>query len=212
MQPSNVGAEASACRPGEDIVRGIGSVDRRSTSVLREGLLAGLAGAAAVALWFFVHDLLAGEPLRTPALLGAALFGGIRQPSAAGVHAALVLKYTVVHVVVFALFGWLVAGLLALSDREKRIRLAVFMLFCCWQVVTLVGLVGFAAWLHEPLPWWSVLGANLVAMGAMLAVYGRRHSLVFWRDDMLETDDTVILPARPRLVDAERPEPRRRAS
>ena len=177
---------------------------RRPASVLWEGVVAGLAGAGAVALWFFVHDLLIGEPLRTPALLGAALFGGMREPSEAAITAALVLKYSVVHVGIFALFGWAVAALLALSDREPRVRLPVFMLFCCWQVVTLLGLTGFAAWLREPLPWWSILGANLVAAVAMLAVYARRHSLVFWRADMLAPDDNlVVLPRRERRPELE---------
>ena len=177
---------------------------RRPASVRWEGIAAGLAGAGAVALWFFVRDLLIGEPLRTPALLGAALFGGMREPSEAAITTALVLKYSVVHVGVFALFGWALAALLALSDREPRVRLAVFMLFCCWQVVTLLGLTGFASWLHEPLPWWSIFGANLVAAVAMLAVYARHHSLVFWRDDMLAPDDDiVVLPRRERRPELE---------
>ena len=41
--------------------------------ILYEGILVGLAGAAAVAVWFFLYDLAAGMPFRAPALLGAAL-------------------------------------------------------------------------------------------------------------------------------------------
>src|SRR6266481_4682276 len=41
--------------------------------ILYEGMLVGLAGAIAVAVWFFVYDVAEGTPFRTPALLGAAL-------------------------------------------------------------------------------------------------------------------------------------------
>jgi hypothetical protein len=44
---------------------------------------AGLIGAAAVAMWF-VYDTAMGRPLYTPALLGAAILKGLRDPSAHG--------------------------------------------------------------------------------------------------------------------------------
>ena len=49
--------------------------------ILREGLIAGLVGAGAVALWFFVIDLLSGRPFFTPAMLGGAVFWGEMDPS-----------------------------------------------------------------------------------------------------------------------------------
>lgn len=57
-------------------------VARRSAHALREGVTVGLIGAAIVMLWFFLVDLAAGAPLRTPALLGAALFDGARYADA----------------------------------------------------------------------------------------------------------------------------------
>ena len=57
-------------------------VSRRSTHPLREGITVGLIGAAIVMLWFFIVDLAAGVPLRTPALLGAAVFEGVRYADA----------------------------------------------------------------------------------------------------------------------------------
>ena len=51
-----------------------------------EGLAAGLIGAATVAVWFFVLDLLKGRPFYTPAILGQAIFHGdassLQQPDA----------------------------------------------------------------------------------------------------------------------------------
>ena len=47
---------------------------RDVTRLYQEGLIAGLVGAATVAIWFLIIDTIQGRPLYTPAVLGAALF------------------------------------------------------------------------------------------------------------------------------------------
>jgi hypothetical protein len=151
------------------------------TRVFREGLVAGMLGAAAVALWFLVVDIAAGAPLRTPALLGAAVLEGLRDPSALVITWPLVLRYTLVHGAAFALFGWLTAGLLALADREPRLLYAFVMLFCCFEVFFLALIMILAEWLFEALAWWNILVGNLLAAFAMLAYFFRGHRLA-WRE------------------------------
>src|SRR6266699_2506500 len=51
------------------------------TRILREGFIAGLIGAAAVALWFLIVDVIAGRPFFTPAMLGSAVFWGVHDPA-----------------------------------------------------------------------------------------------------------------------------------
>src|SRR6187397_2818966 len=117
--------------------------DRRPSmrrSLIREGIGVGLAGAVAVAAWFLLYDLAAGVPFRTPALLGAAIFDGLRDPAALVITPALVLKYTVLHGLAFLAFGIATAGLFALVDYERRVLFAVFMLFCCFEVFV-IGMV-----------------------------------------------------------------------
>ena len=46
------------------------------SSVYGEGIVAGLLGAATVALWFLVIDTINGHPLYTPTVLGTAVFRG----------------------------------------------------------------------------------------------------------------------------------------
>ena len=145
------------------------------TSVAREGLVGGLAGAAVVAVWFLLYDLAAGMPLRTPALLGAALFHGIRDAGAVTPTLPLVLEYTVVHGAAFVLFGWLAAGLLAAADREPRVLFAVIMLFCCLEVAFVALAFVLAEWLLETLHWWTILVGNLLAAVAMVAYFRRGH-------------------------------------
>ena len=151
------------------------------SEVTREGLVAGVAGAVAVAVWFLLYDLAAGVPLRTPALLGATLFHGLRDPSALVVTAPLVLQYTAVHGLAFIIFGWTVAGLLALADREPRLLFGVFMLFCCFEVFFIAVIAILAERLFETIAWWTILVGNLVASLVMLGYFFRGHR-VTWRE------------------------------
>jgi hypothetical protein len=138
-------------------------------------------GAVAVAVWFLAYDLAAGMPLRTPALLGAALFHGLRDPDALVISVPLVLQYTAVHGLAFILFGWAVAGLLALADREPRLLFGIFMLFCCFEVFFVALVTILAEWLLEALTWWTILAANLLATVAMLGYFFRGHRMA-WRE------------------------------
>ena len=146
--------------------------------VFYEGIVVGLAGAAAVAAWFFVLDLIASTPFRTPALLGAVLFDGLRDPAGLTITSGLVLKYTAVHGLAFLLFGWAIAGLFALAERDRHLMFGVFMLFCCFEVF-LVGMVmALAERLIEEIPIWSILGGNLLAAIVMLGILFRSHHRV----------------------------------
>ncbi len=159
-----------------------------STSTLTEGVVAGLAGAGAVALWFFVADLVAGAPLRTPMLLGAVLFEGARSMAEVVPSTGLVVKYTVLHAVAFVLFALVIAGLMKLADREVRLFFVVFALLCCFQVAVLAMVAALAGWLLTPIPAWSLIGANLFATVAMMGVIWPRHR-VTWRRYVAAHDD-----------------------
>ncbi len=66
--------------------------------VLREGLVAGLIGAGSVASWFLVVDIIAGRPFFTPAVLGSAVFWGLRDATTVIIGFQAVASYTVIHV------------------------------------------------------------------------------------------------------------------
>ncbi len=150
------------------------------TRVAREGLVAGLVGATAVAVWFLLYDAAAGMPLRTPALLGAAVLHGLRDPAALTISLPLVLQYTLIHGAAFVTFGWLAAGLLALADREPRLLSAFAMLFVCFEVFFFAMIATLAEWLLETLAWWTILAGNVLAAAAMLGYLFREHRIA-WR-------------------------------
>jgi hypothetical protein len=147
------------------------------TRILYEGALVGLAGAAAVAVWFLLYDLAAGAPFRTPALLGAALFEGLRDPAILRITPGLVLEYSVVHGVAFLVFGWAAAGLFALADRDRHVLFGVFMLFCCFEVAALAAVEVMASWLFDTLRPWSIIGGNLVAVLVMMGILVSNHQV-----------------------------------
>jgi hypothetical protein len=109
---------------------------------VREAIVAGLLGAATVALLFFVVDVANGRPLWTPHALGTALFRGeIAAPDAA-VSPALIGAYTVIHGWVFVSVA-LVAGAL-LNDAElarapggRRIGVLALALFVAFSLLFL---------------------------------------------------------------------------
>ena len=76
-------------------------------STIREGLLTGLIGAVLMAAWYFVADLASGRPFHTPNVLGKILFRGDLTPGIRQVVPEVVAGYTVVHLVLFAVFLFL---------------------------------------------------------------------------------------------------------
>ena len=145
------------------------------TRYIREGIVAGLIGAAVVAVWFLIYDAARGHPFRTPALLGAATFRGVDNAAAVSISPHLVVEYTVLHGVVFVVFGAIAASLFGLVDRDRRVLFAVFMLFACFEVAFLCAVAVVSGVLYGELRPWSILSANALAAVTMLAILFRRH-------------------------------------
>jgi hypothetical protein len=148
-------------------------------SVVREGMVAGLLGALAVALWFLVIDVVAGEPLRTAATLGAFVSGaGDLDAAAHGPQRlAFAALYTPIHLLAFALLGIVAAGLVRQVERMPSLAALLLMLFVAFEV----AFTGIVALLEQEglgaLAWTQVAAGNLVAATVMGAYLLRRHRL-----------------------------------
>jgi hypothetical protein len=151
------------------------------THAIREGIVVGLIGAGMVMLWFLIVDLLAGTPLNTPALLGAALFDGVGDVKTIEPTARLVVGYTAVHLGGFVAFGLAVAGLFALARREKRVLALIFLLGVCLAVVFLVLCYILSQWLGQAMTPWIFLSGHLVGGAAMVAALGYFHGRLMRR-------------------------------
>jgi hypothetical protein len=146
----------------------MGAMAREQRSVLREGVIGGLLGAATVAVWFLVFDTARGKPFLTPSLLGSAVFAGIRDPT--GVEPALgpILGYTLLHGLAFLAFGVVAAALIDASEREPKVFIAVVILFACFETFFLGALGALAQSMVGAVVWWSILIGNMLAAVVML--------------------------------------------
>ena len=135
--------------------------------LLTQGLFTGLVGAGVVALWFFMLDVAAGHPLRTPAALGAALLFGASNAGTVEVNLGVVTAYTVVHLVAF-----FAAGVLFVAIAEQIERTPSLILLAAMAMIVLDAVVGTvlalgAQWVLGTLGVWSVVVANVLAVSAM---------------------------------------------
>ena len=144
-------------------------------SVTREGTRAGIAGALAVAVWFFFVDLISGHPLATPEALGAALVSVLRANQELGPITHLIV-YTFFHFAAFVVVGIIASAVLKASDLEPSIMAGFFVLF----VVIEVGFVGYTFVLSKGsalgnIAWYQVGAANLLSAFVMGRVLFKGH-------------------------------------
>lgn len=147
----------------------------RDHRTIREGLMAGFAGAVAVMIWFLVSDVLNERSLFTPGALGSALFFGARGMAEVQVTPETVLAYTGVHLVSFMLIGLTASALVEGARREPHVLLAVVLLFVTLEVMFIGLLAIVAEWLLDGIRWWMIIAANLVAAFVMGGYLLWRH-------------------------------------
>jgi len=147
----------------------------RDHPVVARGLVTGLIGAIAVAAWFFVLDIAAGAPLRTPAALGSALLLGAAGPAEVTVSFGLVATYTVVHLAAFLVAGVVLVAVAEEVERVPAIALLVVLAGIVLEGLVVATLAVGAEWVLGTLGWWSVVAANLIAVSAMGWQVWRTH-------------------------------------
>lgn len=142
-------------------------------SVTSEGAQVGVVGAAIVAVWYFIFDVIAGHPLHTPDLIGE-LLGFGRHATDAGLVGTLAVV-TVVHTAVFVVAGIGLAALAHLALRDVAWRMGVWIGF----VIALFFFTSLAYALGpitgEQLPYWKMVGGSLLGVIGMGSVLWRLH-------------------------------------
>lgn len=144
--------------------------------VLREGLIVGMIGAIAVAVWFLAIDLAAGRIFFTPAALGSIIFHGATGAAGVQMDAMTILGYTGLHMAAFLVTGLIAAAIVALAeDRNAYVLLGAILLFVTFETFFIGALTIVAQWLLEVIPWWSIAVGNLVAAATMGYYLWTRH-------------------------------------
>ncbi len=151
----------------------------KTMNVLREGLLVGVVGAAALALWFLLVDTANGQPLHTPAALGAGLFRGERAIEALTMPTGatgLIVGYTIFHVAVFVAAGVILSGVMHVLETEPAVfLLAFFGLLVFFEFAYYVFVLVFVQRVLTEISWPVLLIGNAVAVASMGFVLWQRH-------------------------------------
>jgi hypothetical protein len=146
----------------------------------KQGLEAGVLGAATIAVWFFLVDIVSGHSLfYTPNILGTALFrggAGLDHPDALAVSFETVLVYTWVHGLVFCAIGGIAAKLLDLAEQDVNAGFGILLLFVIFEFGFLGAALIFAEPVLRALTWSSVLIGNLLAAAVMAGYFWRHHA------------------------------------
>jgi hypothetical protein len=86
-------------------------------TIARDGIVAGILGATAVALWFLGLEVIYRHAFATPEALGRGLLR-ILGPRGSEGAAAFVTVYTIFHYAAFIAAGLLVAVIVHFAERE----------------------------------------------------------------------------------------------
>jgi hypothetical protein len=151
-------------------------------ALLPEIIIAGCIGAATIALWFLILDVIAGRPLYTPTALGTAFFQQSLEPIVLEnlqVSIKAVFNYSMFHGFAFFVMGLIASLILTLAGKEIAVPMGVMLMF-----VLFVGLefgfrlaraMLFPQNFQLTLGWNQILIGNLLAAAAMGIYLIRRH-------------------------------------
>lgn len=155
-----------------------GSHIEEISRLYQEGIVAGIIGAATIAIWFLILDTINGRPLYTPTVLGTALFRqgqGLAAPESLPISGAMVLMYTWVHGLVFCVIGGVASRLLALAERDMHAGFGILLFFVVFEFGFVAVAFVFAEAVLHTLAWPAVLFGNLLAAAAMGGYFWRCH-------------------------------------
>jgi hypothetical protein len=139
----------------------------REHQLAARGLVTGLIGAGAVAVWFLVLDVARGQPFYTPAALGAALLLGATSQADVQVTLPIVAAYTVLHLAAFAAIGIAVEWAAERIERAPAVLRAGVLAFVLLEAL-FIGVVGaLSQWVLGALGYWAVAVGNVLALASM---------------------------------------------
>lgn len=132
-------------------------------ALVGKGILVGVVGSLVVAAMQGAADIVLGRPLlHTPGVLGLGMVG---MPGVVAADSD-VIRFTVVHVLVFAVVG---AMLALASSRPRPGHSYRWLIALVFLGVFFGGATMAEAWdpYHHALPNWSIVTCNVVALAVM---------------------------------------------
>jgi hypothetical protein len=140
----------------------------------REGVIAGIIGATAVAVWFLVVDVVAGHPLYTPTLLGSALFNIVGGTASDGALTHLI-SYTIIHYGAFIGSGLVISYVVHKAETEPSVLMIFMLLFIIFELGFYGGVLMLAETTLRSLAWYQIAAGNILAAAFMGTYMWRTH-------------------------------------
>lgn len=144
-------------------------------TIARDGIVAGVLGATAVAVWFLGVDIIYAHAFATPTALGRGLLRVFGPPGMEGDMTFLV-AYTIFHFAAFIAAGFLVSVIVYWAQSQPTVLAGAMMLFVAFEI----GFYGISSALQESpflgaLGWAQVGTGNLIAAVVMGGYMWRTH-------------------------------------
>jgi hypothetical protein len=146
--------------------------------LLYDGLITGLWGGGAVALWFLLVDMVGNAPLHTPAALGSAILLGATGPLEVQLNPGIIGTYSFLHIVAFVLLGVAFVWLANRTARAPAFWLQAVTMLVLMESLFFGTVVITSGWVLEEIGWWAILIANGLAVATMGARIWSRHPKV----------------------------------
>jgi hypothetical protein len=148
----------------------------RTADLAYSSLYGGALGGSAIAIFFLILDVVQGEPLLTPSVIGAALFTNADPATVSAVRVDMVAYFSLIHFAAFFALG-AVASRLYLAADALRHTIALAGVIFALLTATLVA----ADWLFMSgvvvtLGIFQVLAANAVTAWVMASFVARALS------------------------------------
>ena len=131
--------------------------------IARDGIVAGVLGATAVAVWFLGVDLLYAHAFATPIALGRGLLRVFGPPGMEG-DMTFLAAYTIFHYVSFIAAGFLISVIVHWAQTQPTVLAGAMLLFVAFEI----GFYGISSALQES-PFLGALGWAQVATGNLIA-------------------------------------------
>jgi len=155
-----------------------GSSAEEVSQLYQDGIVAGVIGAAAIAIWFLLVDAFNGRPFYTPTVLGTALFKGgvgLDAPESLPINLEMILMFTWVHGLIFIIIGGLASRLLGIAEHNPNLGFGILLFFVIFEFGFVAVNLVFVETVLRVLTWQAVLVGNLLAAASMAGYFRWRH-------------------------------------
>ncbi len=156
-------------------------LEHTTADLIFDSFYAGALGGAAVALFFLFVDLLDGQPLFTPSLMGSVLFHGVAAQDVATVRLDAVAYFSIVHMAGFGFLGAAISFLV--HEVELHARRPILLLFVLFTIIEALFFVAAPLALPGVVARVGALRfglANLLAAGVMALFFVLAHREGAW--------------------------------